>query len=435
MTSTGIGHRHLDARSLDMAKIIVRRIDEDPTLIRIAHEYPENEERRRGRLCQASKEWKEILTRPWSEVRELLLDESDEGQRLRSSKPFAGIVTEEARLAIIARHPPPWPHVPYDPREIPDEVITRILEEDPRGAHASPCLSLTRLAAGKGPLRFRVRQSTRNARALGLEEHSESHEVPLDRRGRVAKTALVQSARTATTLLIPPRRTAPLLLAPGEARSRTFRLPFMKRYCRTTAGTALRDNPRHGGTMEFEKWSPDTLPDFEFEPVPCAYCGRVPDLELEASDWLSASMSLPNSPNGYLDSWRGACCPDCRDGLEATIAELTEFGWRPESPVLLGEHIAPCSPQERERVDTLVCEALARDPLLARRVQPWPRPGGRLVVVVDDAVRTRMRRLLDQVGLDERWHPHVPYLRGRGRVEVPVPAPRTGHVPAHWRCT
>ena len=34
-------------------------------------------------------------------------DESDEGQRLRSSHPFKGIITQQERLDVIARHPPP----------------------------------------------------------------------------------------------------------------------------------------------------------------------------------------------------------------------------------------------------------------------------------------------------------------------------------------
>ena len=92
MASTGVGHPHIDARSLEMVKIIVKRIDADPTFIESAHRFLANEEERYGTLCQASREWKQILTRPWSEIREILLDESDEGQRLRSSKPFAGIV-------------------------------------------------------------------------------------------------------------------------------------------------------------------------------------------------------------------------------------------------------------------------------------------------------------------------------------------------------
>ena len=128
---TGVRHPHIDARSLEMAKIIVQRIDDDPTLIEVAHRYLGDEERRHGKLCRASREWRKILTRPWSEIRRLLLDESDEGQRLRSSKPFAGIVTEEERLAIIERYPPPWPFVPYDPSQVPEDVMTRILENGP----------------------------------------------------------------------------------------------------------------------------------------------------------------------------------------------------------------------------------------------------------------------------------------------------------------
>ena len=131
MASTGIGHPHIDARSLAMAKIIVKRIDADPTLMARAHQYLADEERRHGDLCQASLEWKQILTRPWSEIRTILLDESDEGQRLRSSKPFARIVTEQERLAIIAQYPPPWPFVPYDPSRVPDEVMDRVLEGPP----------------------------------------------------------------------------------------------------------------------------------------------------------------------------------------------------------------------------------------------------------------------------------------------------------------
>ena len=131
MGKTGIGHPHIDARSLAMAKIIVERIDADPTFIEVAHRNLENEERHSGRLSQASREWRQILTRPWAEVREVLLEESDEGQRLRSSKPFAGIVSEEERLEIIRRYPPPWPHVPYDPEDVPEELMEQILHDAP----------------------------------------------------------------------------------------------------------------------------------------------------------------------------------------------------------------------------------------------------------------------------------------------------------------
>ena len=97
----GEGHPHIDRRSLEMARLVVEKIDADPGLLRIAHE---NLRRwslvRGGELPQCRKEWKALLKRPWSQIRMILLDESDEGQRLRSSHPFAGLVSEKERRRI-----------------------------------------------------------------------------------------------------------------------------------------------------------------------------------------------------------------------------------------------------------------------------------------------------------------------------------------------
>ena len=41
-----------------------------------------------------------LAEKPWSELRAMLVEESDEGQRLRSSHPFIGILTEEERESV-----------------------------------------------------------------------------------------------------------------------------------------------------------------------------------------------------------------------------------------------------------------------------------------------------------------------------------------------
>ena len=82
---TGIGHPHIDARSLDMARIVVERIDADPSLINVAHENLERWRQLHGTLSRANQEWEQILERPWREIREIRLEESDEGQQLRST--------------------------------------------------------------------------------------------------------------------------------------------------------------------------------------------------------------------------------------------------------------------------------------------------------------------------------------------------------------
>ena len=155
---TGIGHPHIDARSRDRARIVVERIDADPSLFNVAHENLEQWRRLHGTLSRANGEWEQILKRPWCEIREILLEDSDEGQRLRSSHPFIRIVTVEERLEIMKRHLPPWPHEPYDPAKIPPEVMEKILSEgtSPRSAESpsSRRRNPPRLIAssGSGPL-------------------------------------------------------------------------------------------------------------------------------------------------------------------------------------------------------------------------------------------------------------------------------------------
>ena len=129
--NTGIGHPWLDARSLDMARIVVARIDADPSVIQVAQDNLARWSKLHGGLNRPLLEWVEILKRPWSEIREILLAETDEGQRLRSTAPFVGIVTEDEGWQIIERHPPPPPLKPIRREDIDEELVARILAEPP----------------------------------------------------------------------------------------------------------------------------------------------------------------------------------------------------------------------------------------------------------------------------------------------------------------
>jgi hypothetical protein len=82
-----------------MVRRIVAKIDGDPERRGLAHAK---------RVCErwvsqgivSAREWLTILDKPWEEVREILLDESDEGQRLRQTDPFCGILTPTERWQI-----------------------------------------------------------------------------------------------------------------------------------------------------------------------------------------------------------------------------------------------------------------------------------------------------------------------------------------------
>jgi hypothetical protein len=89
-------HQEIDRRSLEMARRIVAKIDGDPQRAGLDHAK---------RVCRRwvdkgirpALEWSAILQRPWDEVRRILLDESEEGQRLRQNNPFCGILTPRER--------------------------------------------------------------------------------------------------------------------------------------------------------------------------------------------------------------------------------------------------------------------------------------------------------------------------------------------------
>jgi hypothetical protein len=92
-------HDDIDRRSLTMARRIAARIDNDPTREGLEHAR---------QVCARwvsqgnvpAKEWMAILQRPWPEIREILLDDSEEGKRLRQNDPFCGILTPVERWEI-----------------------------------------------------------------------------------------------------------------------------------------------------------------------------------------------------------------------------------------------------------------------------------------------------------------------------------------------
>ena len=82
-----------------MARRIVAKIDADPRREGFEHakqvcaHWVEQ-----GNL--PAREWLAILRRPWSEVRSILLDDSEEARRLRQNDPFCGILTPVERWEI-----------------------------------------------------------------------------------------------------------------------------------------------------------------------------------------------------------------------------------------------------------------------------------------------------------------------------------------------
>jgi hypothetical protein len=94
-------HERLDRWSLAMMREIVARIDADPTRAGLARARATAQRWHNQSPSRAVHEWLGLLDLPWEELRQLLLDEGDEGQRLRSTAPFCGILSQRERLDLF----------------------------------------------------------------------------------------------------------------------------------------------------------------------------------------------------------------------------------------------------------------------------------------------------------------------------------------------
>ncbi len=91
-------HQWIDLVDLEMSRRIARKIRQDPSLMRVPKANLRRWRRKFGYWPPAFREWADILkNNPLPRVLEILTQDNDEGQRLRQSDPFVGILTVEER--------------------------------------------------------------------------------------------------------------------------------------------------------------------------------------------------------------------------------------------------------------------------------------------------------------------------------------------------
>jgi hypothetical protein len=96
-------HQEIDERSLALARAIADRIDADPDRRGLEHARRVCERWSHEHAVSDLRLWSEILAREWSEVRGVLLEDTERGRQLRQSSPFCGILSPRERWAIYRR--------------------------------------------------------------------------------------------------------------------------------------------------------------------------------------------------------------------------------------------------------------------------------------------------------------------------------------------
>jgi hypothetical protein len=91
-----VTHELIDQRLYELVKACVAKIDNDPTLITKAKDHVV----RHPQQCPQD-DWRNLLALPWPTLRQLLLENSQQGARLRQTVPFAGILSNSERHRIF----------------------------------------------------------------------------------------------------------------------------------------------------------------------------------------------------------------------------------------------------------------------------------------------------------------------------------------------
>ena len=99
-------HAWLDKRSLALASAVADRLESNPELLAVARK---NLDSWIGQSSSsppsAHLEWRDILDHETVEaIVQLLRTDSERGQRLRQSNPFAGLLTPRERWSILSQY-------------------------------------------------------------------------------------------------------------------------------------------------------------------------------------------------------------------------------------------------------------------------------------------------------------------------------------------
>jgi len=99
-----MNEKNRNRRSIEFGKAICKKLQENPDLIQIPICNIQKWEQREGWTDPALEEWNTLLNGSREKIYEILTGTDSESQRIRSSSPFAGVLTQKERLQIIEKY-------------------------------------------------------------------------------------------------------------------------------------------------------------------------------------------------------------------------------------------------------------------------------------------------------------------------------------------
>ena len=96
------GHRTAELRSIELHRLVAERLDE-PMVERARTRVQEWLSTDGPEHPVYAQRWLELLARPVGAVAAALTEDTEEMRDMRQNSPFAGVLSDEERLAVIRR--------------------------------------------------------------------------------------------------------------------------------------------------------------------------------------------------------------------------------------------------------------------------------------------------------------------------------------------
>lgn len=98
------GHERIDQRSLAMHRRIAEKLRESPSLLAIAEDNLARWMSQPGRSQPYLEAWQALLRLPIDELTKRIVEPSEWMTALRQSSPFAGVLSNQERWAILREY-------------------------------------------------------------------------------------------------------------------------------------------------------------------------------------------------------------------------------------------------------------------------------------------------------------------------------------------
>ena len=105
-------HQMIDERSLEYHKLAVDKIDNDSSLLLKAKNLLKSWDSTAPHPSRG--EWRDILSLPWSEAKKIILENTDNGRRIRQTSPLSCLLSQDERGRIAKRYLTDDESVRYD---------------------------------------------------------------------------------------------------------------------------------------------------------------------------------------------------------------------------------------------------------------------------------------------------------------------------------